>query len=94
MSVNFKPLNYRVLIEREEAPDKSESGLIHIPEKAKEEPILGTIVAVHESEDGSAVEVGDKVVFGKYSGTVISIDGNPYTCMLEEDLFGVVGGDE
>ncbi len=93
-----KPLHDRVLIERMENEEKTASGL-YIPETAKEKPQRGKVVAVGTgriTEDGKvrplAVKVGDSVIYGKYSGTEIKVDGSEYLMMKEEDILGIVEG--
>ena len=80
MSVNFKPLADRVLIEPIAAETKTASGII-IPDTAKEKPQEGTVVAVGpgKKDEPTTVKVGDKVLYGKYSGSELKLDGN---CLL------------
>ena len=89
--INFKPLADRVLVEPAAAEDKTASGII-IPDTAKEKPQKGTIVAVGNgtSEHKMNVKVGDSVLYGKYSGTELSIGGTDYLIMKESDIFGIV----
>ena len=90
-NVNFKPLADRVLVEPEAAEEKTASGII-IPDTAKEKPQKGKIVAVGigTSDHKMSVKVGDKVLYGKYSGTDLSISGTDYLIMKESDIFGIV----
>ena len=95
--IKFRPLYDRVLVQRLEEVDKTPGGII-IPETAKEKPIEGKIMALGTGkilDDGSvrklAVSRGDKVLFGKYSGTDIKIDGSEYLIMREDDVLGVIG---
>jgi chaperonin GroES len=90
MSVKFKPLADRVLIEAAPAEQKTASGLI-IPDTAKEKPLNGTIVAVGigKKDEPMTVKVGDSVLYGQYSGTEIKIDGKSYLIMKEADIYGV-----
>tara|TARA_Y100000816_G_scaffold292538_1_gene288456 strand:+ start:3883 stop:4161 length:279 start_codon:yes stop_codon:yes gene_type:complete len=89
--INFKPLADRVLVEPAAAEEKTASGII-IPDTAKEKPQKGTIVAVGNgtSEHKMNVKVGDSVLYGKYSGTELSIGGTDYLIMKESDIFGIV----
>lgn len=91
MSVNVKPLADRVLVEPAPAEEKTAFGII-IPDTAKEKPQRGTIVAVGpgKKDEPMTVQVGDTVLYGKYSGTEISVDGNDYLIMRESDLFAVL----
>ncbi|MBU6154008.1 MAG: co-chaperone GroES [Bdellovibrionales bacterium] len=94
--MQVRPLHDRVLVKRFVEEEKSKGGII-IPDTAKEKPIQGEIIAVgtgRVSEDGKvrALEVkkGDKVLFGKYSGTEIKIDGDEFLMMREEDILGII----
>ena len=89
--INFKPLADRVLVEPAAAEEKTASGII-IPDTAKVKPQKGTIVAVGNgtSEHKMNVKVGDSVLYGKYSGTELSISGTDYLIMKESDIFGIV----
>jgi chaperonin GroES len=95
-SMNLRPLQDRILVKRVEEETKTAGGLF-IPETAKEKPQRGEIVAVgkgKKTEDGKVlpldVKVGDKVLFGKYAGTEIKVDGNDYLIMREDDILAVV----
>ena len=90
-NVNFKPLADRVLVEPAAAEEKTASGII-IPDTAKEKPQRGAIVAVGtgKKDEPITVKVGDQVLYGKYSGTEITIDGTDYLIMKESDIFGIV----
>jgi chaperonin GroES len=92
MSVSFKPLADRVLVETAPAEEKTASG-IFIPDSAKEKPLQGTIVAVGngKKDEPMTVKVGDKVMYGQYSGQEISLDGKKYLIMKEADIFGIIG---
>jgi chaperonin GroES len=91
------PLQDRVLIERiEPAEEKSPGGII-IPDTAKEKPMEGKVIAVGKGrvkEDGTVipldVKVGDRVIFSKYAGTEIKIDGKEYLIMREDDILGII----
>lgn len=91
MSVNVKPLADRVLVEPEPAEEKTASG-IFIPDSAKEKPQRGKIIAVGTGkvDEPMTVVVGDTVLYGKYSGTEITIDGSDYLIMRESDIFAIV----
>lgn len=95
---NFKiqPLQDRVIVKAKEAEETTKGGII-LPDTAKEKPIEGTIVAVGEgkvADNGTVtkltVKVGDVVLYGKYSGTEIKIDGEEYLIMRESDIYGIV----
>ena len=97
--MKIRPLQDRVIVRRlEEAVEKSKGGII-IPDTAKEKPQHGKIIAVGKgkvNDDGKLtpldVKVGDKILFGKYSGSEIKIDGEEHLIMREEDILGVVEG--
>ena len=92
MGLNIKPLADRVLIEPLEAETKTASGLI-IPDTAKEKPQKGVIQAVGNGtkDNKMTVKVGDTVLYGKYAGTEIKIDGKEYSIMKESDIMGISG---
>ena len=94
----IRPLHDRVIVEREEEERTSAGGIV-IPDTATEKPIRGKVVATGKGkilEDGTVrpldVGVGDKVLFGKYSGTEIKIDGDELLVMREDDLMAVIEG--
>ena len=94
--INFKPNEDRVLVEPAAAEEKTASGII-IPDTAKEKPQKGKVIAVGNgkfSEEGKriALEVkkGDGILFGKYSGTEVKIEGEEYLIMREDDVLGVI----
>ncbi|MFT5640719.1 MAG: chaperonin GroES [Cyclobacteriaceae bacterium] len=89
--VNFKPLADRVLVEPAAAEEKTASGII-IPDTAKEKPQRGEIIAVGtgKKDEPITVKVGDKVLYGKYSGTEVTIEGTEYLIMKEADIYGIV----
>jgi len=91
MAVNIKPLADRVLVEPEAAESKTASGLI-IPDTAKEKPQKGTVVAVGsgKKDEPLTVKAGDTVLYGKYSGTELSVDGGDYLIMRESDILAIV----
>jgi chaperonin GroES len=89
--VNFKPLADRVLVEPAAAEEKTASGII-IPDTAKEKPQQGKIVAIGTGtkDEPIVVKVGDQVLYGKYSGTELTIEGKEYLIMKESDIYGIV----
>jgi chaperonin GroES len=90
-SVNVKPLADRVLIEPAAAETKTSSGLF-IPDTAKEKPQRGVVVAVGsgKKDEPMTVKVGDNVLYGKYSGTELNVDGKDYLIMREADIFAII----
>lgn len=91
MSVNVKPLADRVLVEPAAAEEKTAGG-IFIPDTAKEKPQKGTVVAVGngKADEPMTVQVGDQVLYGKFAGTELNIEGKDYLIMRESDLFAIV----
>jgi chaperonin GroES len=94
--MKFRPLHDRILVKRLESEEKTSGGII-IPETAKEKPMEGEVVAVGNGaikDDGSLraldVQVGDKVLFGKWSGNEIKLDGNDFLVMKESDVMGIL----
>ena len=94
--MKIRPLQDRVIVKRIEEEEKSKGGII-IPDTAKEKPQEGKIVAVGKgklNEDGKItpldVKVNDRVLFGKYAGTEINIDGEEHLIMREEDILGII----
>jgi chaperonin GroES len=89
--VNIKPLADRVLVEAAAAEDKTAGGII-IPDTAKEKPQKGTVVAVGpgKKDEPMTVKVGDSVLYGKYAGTEITVDGGNYLIMRESDIVAVI----
>jgi len=89
--VKIKPLADRVLVEAAAAEDKTAGGII-IPDTAKEKPQKGTVVAVGpgKKDEPMTVKVGDNVLYGKYAGTEITIDGENYLIMRESDIVAVI----
>jgi chaperonin GroES len=94
--MGFKPLHDRVLVRRVEAEEKTAGGII-IPDSAKEKPQEGEVVAVgsgNRAENGTVtpldVKAGDKILFGKWSGTEIKLDGEDLIIMKESDILGVL----
>ena len=86
--MNFKPLGDRVLVERVEETNTTASGII-IPDNAKEKPSEGKVLAI--GSDVEEVKEGDIVVFGKYSGTELVLDGNEYLVLEVSDILGIKG---
>lgn len=94
--MKIRPLQDRVIVKRIEEEEKTKGGII-IPDTAKEKPQEGRVVAVGKgkvNEDGKItpldVKVNDRILFGKYSGTEINIDGEEHLIMREEDILGVI----
>jgi chaperonin GroES len=89
--MNVKPLADRVLVQAAPAEEKTASGII-IPDAAKEKPQRGTVVAVGpgKKDEPMTVNVGDIILYGKYSGTEIQVDGKDYLMMRESDIFAIV----
>ena len=92
----FRPLHDRVLVRRLESEEKTAGGII-IPDTAKEKPMEGEVIAVGpgaRAEDGKLVpldvKVGDRILFGKWSGTEVKIDGEELLIMKESDLLGII----
>lgn len=91
MKLKIKPLADRVVVKAAEAEEKTAGGLI-IPDTAKEKPQKGIVVAVGagKKDEPMTVKVGDEVLYGKYSGTEITVDGQPYLIMRESDIYAVI----
>jgi chaperonin GroES len=94
--MNIKPLADRVVVKPAPAEEKTKGGII-LPDTAKEKPVQGEVVAIgpgRVSDDGKKIPMevkkGDKVLYGKYSGTEVTIDGEEYLIMRESDLFAIV----
>ena len=94
--MKIRPLHDRVIVQRLEEEEKTKGGII-IPDTAKEKPQEGKVIAVGPGkilENGTKialdVKVGDKILFGKYSGTEIKIEGEEFLMMREEDILGVI----
>ena len=94
--MNVRPLQDRLLVRRIEEAEKTKGGII-IPDAAKERPLEGNVVAVGSGkrlEDGTLIELdvktGDRVLFGKYSGTEIKVDGIDHIILREEEVLGVI----
>ena len=93
--MNLKPLHDRVLVERVEQEDRTKGGII-IPDTAQEKPMEGKVVSVGggaRNENGQVVALdvkkGDRILFGKWSGTEVKIDGKEYSIMKESDIMGI-----
>ena len=98
MSTKIRPLHDRVIVKREEDERKSPGGIV-IPDTATEKPMKGRVLAVGKGkilESGEIrpldVKVGDKVLFGKYSGTEVKMDGDDVLVMREEDIMAIIEG--
>ena len=96
MAVKIRPLHDRVIVKRIEEEEKTKGGII-IPDTAKEKPQEGRVIAVgsgKRGEDGKLVPVdvkeGDKILFGKYSGAEIKLNGEEHLIMREEDILGII----
>jgi chaperonin GroES len=94
--MKIKPLHDRIIVERIEEETKTAGGLI-IPDTAKEKPQQGKVIAVGKgkvTEDGKIIAMdvkeGDRILFGKYSGTEVKLDGKEYLIMREDDVLGIV----
>jgi chaperonin GroES len=94
--MNIRPLHDRLIVKRTEEQQKTKGGL-YIPDTAKEKPVEGTVLAVGNGkvlEDGAVrkldVKKGDRVLFGKYSGTEVKIEGEEHLILREEDVLGIV----
>jgi chaperonin GroES len=94
--MNFRPLHDRVLVRRVEAEEKTAGGII-IPDTAKEKPQEGEVVAVGDGtrdEDGERIKLdvkkGDKILFGKWSGTEVKVNGEDLIIMKESDILGII----
>lgn len=94
--MNLTPLHDRIIVKPAPAEDVTKGGII-IPDTAKEKPLRGEIVAVGKgrtADDGKLIamqlKVGDKVLYGKYAGTEVTIDGDDYLMMKENDVFAII----
>jgi len=94
--MKMKPLADRVVIKPSPAEEKTKGGII-LPDTAKEKPVVGEVVAVGPgkiADDGKKIQmeikVGDKVLYGKYSGTEVTVDGEEYLIMREADIFAIM----
>ena len=91
MSLSIRPLADRVLVEAAAAEEKTISG-IFIPDTAKEKPQRGTVVAAGpgKKDEPTSVKIGDQVLYGKYAGTEITVEGKEYLIMRESDIFAIL----
>tara|TARA_R110001583_G_scaffold70407_1_gene199147 strand:+ start:125 stop:400 length:276 start_codon:yes stop_codon:yes gene_type:complete len=91
MGLNIKPLADRVLVEPKKAETKTASGII-IPDNAKEKPQAGTVVAIGNGtkDEPLTVKVGDTVLYGKYGGTELKLEGKDYLMMRESDILAII----
>ncbi len=89
--INLKPLADRVVVEPAQAEEKTSGGII-IPDTAKEKPQRGTVVAAGpgKKDEPMTVKEGDKVLYGKYAGTEITVDGNDYLILRESDILAII----
>ena len=89
--MKFRPLHDRVVVKRIDAEEKTAGGII-IPDTAKEKPMKGTVVAAGpgKTDEPVTVKVGDVVLYGKYAGTELTVDGKDYLIMRESDIFAVI----
>jgi len=94
--MKIRPLQDRIIVNRQEEEEKSKGGII-IPDSAKEKPIEGNVVAVGSGkilENGKIqpldVKVGDRVLFGKYAGTEVKIEGEEHLILREDDILGII----
>jgi len=99
MAINLRPLGDRVLVEPSEQEDTFAGGMLILPETAKEKPQRGSVLAVgagRRDENGKRIDMdlkaGDTVIFAKYAGTEIKLDGKKLLIMKETDILGVVEG--
>ena len=97
MSTKIRPLQDRVIVKRVKEEEKTKGGII-IPDSAKEKPVEGEVIAVGNGkvqDDGTVrkldVKAGDRILFGKYSGTEVKVDGTEYLVVREDDIFAVLG---
>ena len=92
---SIKPLGDRVVVQPKPAEEKTDSGL-YIPESAQDKPQKGTVVSIGPGrvENGNRIEMtveeGDEILYGKYAGTEVTLDGSEYLIMRESDIFGVI----
>ena len=98
MAMKLRPLQDRIIVERIDEEETSAGGII-IPDSAKEKPQEGKIIAVGKGktgDDGKLVKLdvkkGDRILFGKYSGSEVKLDGSEYLIMREDDVLGVIEG--
>lgn len=94
--MKFSPLSDRILVQRSKSEEKSPGGII-IPDAAKEKPVEGTVISVGSGkklDDGTVrqpdVKAGDKILFGKYAGTEIKLDGVEHVILREDDVLGIL----
>ena len=87
--MRFRPLGERALVKIVEREERTSSGIV-LPDTAKEKPQMAEVVAVGNIEDGVEVNEGDTIVFAKYSGTEITLDGEDYMILDADDILGVV----
>ncbi len=97
MNINLRPLGNRILVERIEEPEKVTPGGIIIPDSAKEKPTQGIVIAAGpggRDKEGKRIpmdiKAGDRVVFGKWGGNDIKIEGKEYLLLKEDDIYGII----
>lgn len=95
--MNLRPLHDRVIVKREEEEKKSAGGIM-LPDSAAEKPSQGEVIAVGEGKaldngqkQAMSVKAGDKILFGKFSGSEVKVDGKDYIIMREDEIFAVIG---
>ena len=95
--MKIRPLHDRILVKRVQEEEKTKGGII-IPDTAKEKPAEGKVIAVGNgkiADDGKRIPIevkeGDRILFGKYSGTEVKIDGEEFLIMREDDILGIIG---
>lgn len=95
--MNLKPLHDRIIVRAAQAEETTKGGII-IPDTAKEKPMQGEVLSIgqgKQSEDGRItplqVKIGDKVLYGKYAGTEVTVDGEELLIMRESDVFAIIG---
>ena len=98
MATKIRPLQDRLIVKRVKEEEKTKGGII-IPDSAKEKPVEGEVIAVGNGkvqEDGTVrkldVKAGDRILFGKYSGTEIKLNGEEHLILREEDILGIIEG--
>jgi len=93
MATNIKPLADRVIVKQAEAEEKTKSGII-IPDTAQEKPQRGSVIAVGpgKKDEPTTVQEGNHVLYGKFAGSEITVDGEEYLIMRESDILGIIEG--
>ncbi len=88
-AMKLKPIMGKIIVERHEEEEVKQGGII-IPDTAKEKPLQGIVVAVDENEEDMPVKVGDKILFGKYSGNEVEFEGKEYIVMNTDDILAII----